>query len=127
MKFASNIIVAAVLVLASAPAFAHGGGMGMGGMGMGGMGGTGGMGHSNGMTVNTQTQTHDWHNVTNINKNTTKTFFLKRFAVVKIQQDINRIDREIVRLVDMGKGNTKLVQKLWAQRAHLINERKHVL
>lgn len=116
MKIATSIVVAAALVLASAPAFAHGGGMG-GNMG----GNTGGnMGHSNGMTVTTQT--HDWHptNVTNIGKTTTKTrtFFFKRLEFV--QREIQRIDREIFRLVRLGRGNSRLVKVLQFRKIELL-------
>ena len=115
MKIASNIIVAAALVLASAPAFAHG----MGGMG-GNMGGNMGMSHSNGMT-----QTHDWR--TNVNfdttttKTTTKTIF-RRIEFVRIRREILRLDREILRLIRLGKGNSPLVKGLEFQKAKLLQE-----
>ena len=63
MKFAINIAAVAVLLLASAPAFAHGGGMGHMGGGMGHMGGNMGANMSGNMgktsqppTVTTATQ-----------------------------------------------------------------------
>jgi Spy/CpxP family protein refolding chaperone len=112
MKIANIIVVAAALALASAPAFAHGGGMGgMGGMGHGGMGG---MDHGNGMSSNTKTNTASTNN-TKINKTgTTKTVSLARAIA-----DANRINREIMRLIKLGKGNSKLVKKLTLERNHL--------
>ncbi len=123
MKIASNIIVAAALVLASAPAFAHG----MGGMGgnMGGSMGSTGMGHGNGMTVTTQT--HDWHNV-NFDKNTTKTTtktIFRRIEFVRIRREILRLDREILRLIRLGKGNSLLAKGLEFRKAKLLQE-QHV-
>jgi hypothetical protein len=122
MKIATNIIVAAALALASAPAFAHGGGMGgnMGGS-MGGMG----MSHgNNGMTVTTQT--HDWHtNVTKTTDKTTKTFFFKRLEFVRIQREIRRLDRVIFRLIRDGKGHSFLVKALEFQKVKLLQE-QHV-
>lgn len=126
MKVASSIIVAVALVLASAPAFAHGGGMGMGGMGgMGSMGhNMGRMGHGNGMTVNTQT--HDW-NFTKINKTNNgktdfskKNFFRRRLEFVRIQREILRLDREIVRLIRHGQGHSPLVKVLEFQKSRLL-------
>jgi hypothetical protein len=114
MKIASTVVVAAVLAFTSAPAFAHGG--------MGHMGGMGGMGHNNGMTVNTQTHITQT-NGTNLSKTTTKTtktFFFKRLKFVRIRREIERLDREIFRLVKLGKGNSKLVKKLEMQRAQLV-------
>ena len=109
MKIASTIVVAAALAFASAPAFAHGGGMG--GMGHGGMGG---MDHSNGMSSNTKTNTASTNN-TKFNKTgTTKTVSLARVIA-----DANRINREIMRLIKLGKGNSKLVKKLTLERNHL--------
>jgi hypothetical protein len=120
MKIASNIIVAAALVLASAPAFAHGGGMG----GMGGnMGGNMGMSHGNGMTVTTQT--HDWRTNVNFDKNTTKTTtktIFRRIEFVRIRREILRLDREILRLIKFGKGNSPLVKGLEFQKAKLLQE-----
>jgi hypothetical protein len=114
MKIATNVIVAAALVLASAPAFAHGGGMG------GNLGGNMGMGHGNVMTVNTK-------NVTNVDKTTfkTKTFFLKHLELVRIQRDIRRLDRIIFRLIKDGKGDSPLVKALEFQRLKLISD-EHV-
>jgi hypothetical protein len=97
MKIASTVVVAAVLAFESAPAFAHGG-----------MGHMGGMGHNNGMTVNTQTHITRT-NGTNLSKTTTKTtktFFFKRLKFVRIRRKIERLDREIFRLVKLGKGNS---------------------
>jgi hypothetical protein len=114
MKIVSNIIVAAVLVLASAPAFAHG----MGGN----MGGNMGMSHINGMTVTTQT--HDWHFDKNTTKTTTKTFFLRRLEVVRIRREIERLDREIIRLIRLGKGNSPFVKGLLFQKAKLLQDQR---
>lgn len=109
MKLASNLIVAAALVLASAPAFAHG-------SGMGGMGGTGGMGHGNGMTVTTQN--HDGK--ITVNDKTTKTFTFHRLELVRIRREIQRLDREILRLIRLGKGNSVLAKMLEMQRNRLV-------
>jgi hypothetical protein len=122
MKVATNLIVASALVLASAPAFAHGG---MGGN-MGGNMGSMGMSHgNNGMTVSTQT--HDWRtNITKTDKTTTKTttktFFLKRLEIAFIRREIRRLDREIFRLVKDGRGNSQLVKVLEFQRAKLLHD-----
>jgi hypothetical protein len=100
MKIATNIIVAAALVLASAPAFAHGGGMG-------------GMGHGNGMT---NTSIHE--QVVNgkiVVTKTTKTSFFNRIEVVRLQREIRRLDREIKRLIKDGKGNSQLAMALQSQ------------
>jgi hypothetical protein len=117
MKIANTIVVAAALAFASVPAFAHGGGMGgMGGMSHGGMGGMehGGMDHGNGMSSNTKTNTASTNN-TKFNKTgTTKTVSLARVIA-----DANRINREIMRLIKLGKGNSKLVKKLTLERNHL--------
>jgi hypothetical protein len=113
MKIASNIIVAAALVLASAPAFAHGGNMG----------GNMGMSHGNGMTVTTQT--HDWRTNVNFDKNTTKTTnktIFRRIEFVRIRREILRLDREILRLIKFGKGNSPLVKGLEFQKAKLLRE-----
>ena len=107
MKIANTLIVAAALAFASAPAFAHGG-MGHGGMGQG------GMNHGNGMTVNTKTNTTPV-NSTKFNKTgTTKTVSLAR-----VLAEANRINREIMRLIKLGKGNSRLVKKLTLERNHL--------
>jgi hypothetical protein len=127
MKVATNLIVASALVLASAPAFAHGGSMGgnMGGN-MGSNMGSMGMSHgNNGMTVNTQT--HDWRtNITKTDKTTTKTttktFLLKRLEIAFIRREIRRLDREIFRLVKDGRGNSQLVKVLEFQRAKLLHD-----
>jgi hypothetical protein len=113
MKIASNIIVAAALVLASAPAFAHGGGMGGMGGNMGGMG----MSHGNGTTVT--------HTNVNFDKNTTKTTtktIFRRIEFVRIRREILRLDREILRLIRLGKGNSPLVKGLEFQKAKLLQE-----
>lgn len=120
MKIATNLVVAAALVLASAPAFAHGVGGNMGGN----MGSNMGMSHGNGMTMTTQT--HDWRtNITKTNDKTTKTFFFKRLEFVRIHREIRRIDRIIFRLIKDGKGNTPLVKALEFQKVKLLQE-QHV-
>ncbi len=127
MKIASNIIVAAALVLASAPAFAHGGGMGgnlggnMGGHfsgstggntgGNGSMGGTG-VGH-NGMTVTTQT--HNGH------VNVTKTMIQRE--VWQIDRVLKRLNMEIIKLQNTGRGNSKFAMNLAQQVSRLLKDK----
>ncbi len=109
MKVATNLIVAAALVFASAPAFAHGGGMG-------------GMGHGNGMT-NTSIHEQVVNGKITVTK-TTKTTFLKRLELVRIRREIERLDREIARLIKFGKGNSVLVKVLEMQRNKLLTEQQ---
>lgn len=119
MKIASTIIVAAALAFASAPAFAHGGGMG--GMGhsgnMGNMGNTSHNGVSFTQTQNTKT---NGNNPTKTVTKTNKIFFLKHLKIVRIRHEIERLDREIARLLRHGKGNSKLIKKLVMQRNELV-------
>jgi len=105
MKIANTIVVAAALAFASAPAFAHGGMSGMG---------HGGMDHGNAMSSNLRISTASTNNTKSSRTGTTKTVSLARVIA-----DANRINREIMRLIKLGKGNSRLVKRLTLERNHL--------
>jgi hypothetical protein len=113
MKIVINVTTAALVLFASVPAFAHGGGMGH-------MGGN--MGSNMGM-VNHQTvirthdgDHHDWR-FTKTTKTIDKTHIthLKTFKfrkVVRIEREIRRLRLELIRLRLEGRGNSFEARRL---------------
>jgi hypothetical protein len=126
MKFAINIVTAAVLLFASAPAFAHGGGMGH-------MGGNMGANMSGNMGKTSQPPTvigrHDGdHHMHWRYTKTTKTIGKLRTVrlktltpreVLRIEREIGQLRLELFKLANEGRGNSIL--------AHRIQNRAMVL
>ncbi len=128
MKFAINIAAAAVLLLASAPAFAHGGGMGH-------MGGNMGANMSGNMGKTSQPPTvigrHDGdHHMHWRYTKTTKTIgklrtvrlkTLSPHQVLRIKRLIVLIRLELFKLGNKGLGNSPLALRL-GQRAMVLSK-----
>jgi hypothetical protein len=115
MKTTIKIAAAALVLFASAPAFAHGGGMGhMGGnMGTNMSGNMGGnMGHSTGtMSKPTVIGDHgDHHTHLRFTKTTDRTHTrlhtVKFRKVVRIEREIRRLRFELIKLKLEGRSNT---------------------
>lgn len=119
MKFTINIATAAVLLLASAPAFAHGGGMGH-------MGGNMGANMSGNMGKTSQPPTvigrHDGdHHMHWRYTKTTKTIGKLRTVrlktltpreVLRIEREIGQLRLELFKLANEGRGNSILAHRI---------------
>ena len=110
MKLAINVAAAALVLLASAPAFAHGGGMGH-------MGGNMGrdMGAGNGKVIQ-RTVIGDHHGDHHMHRRYTKTTIrlktVKISKTVRIEQEIQRLKLKLVRLTIEGRGNSFEARRL---------------
>lgn len=100
-----KIIAAASILLVSVPAFARGGG---------------GMGHSNTVTTSTQNQSTS----AGLNKATTtvRNNTFKNIALHIVFEKDLRVEMEIVKLMNEGKGNSARAQALRAEDLKLANE-----
>jgi hypothetical protein len=116
MKIVINLVAAAALSALSAPAFAHGGGMG-------------GMGHGSGTTVSSQSQDVNGNqgqnnqNKTQISGSTThqKSIF-QQIEIHHLFEEDLRVEREIVKLIKEGLGNSPEALALHAQDIKLAQE-----
>ncbi|HEY5066762.1 MAG TPA: hypothetical protein VIJ04_18295 [Xanthobacteraceae bacterium] len=106
MKLAINVAAAALVLLACAPAFAHGGGMGH-------MGGN--MGAGDGKVIQ-RTVIGDHHGDHHMHRRYTKTNIrlktVKISKTVRIEQEIQRLKLKLVKLTVEGRGNSFEARRL---------------
>jgi hypothetical protein len=119
MKLAINAAAAALLLLASAPAFAHGGGMGhMGGnMGATMSGNMGKTGHTPTVIVRHDRDHHMRWRFTKTTKSMGKTHrvrlkTLSHRQVLRIEHEIGQLRLELFKLGNEGLGNSPLALRL---------------